>query len=188
MGGGALGVGPAIASSKPERLRHYCAIQEMGHRDGVERAQATSGDEVGKFLDNCGKAAFHKDVHRAGPHYGRGVAKQDAGIGGLQRKVEIGVVAGGKVAPRITCIVVDAVKFIADFGIDGAEHGFEQPGLVLEVVMQSATGDARLGGQGIKRDMGEALGGKGVARRCDQACGGLFGGLGPARCAESGLC
>lgn len=188
MRGAALRIRAAIATREPERLRHHRTVQQMRCCDGVKRADTPRRYKGCKFFDDGGKAAFHKDIHRAGPHDGRRIAKEDARIGGLQREVEIGVITGGEAVPRVACGVVDAVKFIPDFGIDGTEDGLEQPGLVLKMVMQRATGHACLGGQCIERDMGEPLGGKGLPRGGEQARGSLFCGLGPALWAKGGLC
>ena len=73
--------------------------------------------------------------------------------------------------------MIEAFKLMADFGIDGAQHSLKQPGLVGEVVMQRSAGNARLGRQGIERDLCEAPFGEGAAGGGDEQRRRLFGGL-----------
>ena len=89
--------------------------------------------------------------------------------------------AGAEGLPFVRFGIVDAVKFGTDFGIDGTQHGFEQAGLVGEMVVQGATGHARLGRERVERDLRETLSRKGGAGGRHKAGGGAFGGFGAGR-------
>ena len=95
MGGGALRLCPALTARKPQRLRHHRAVQEMGGCHRIKRAQTVCSDQRGQFLNDDREAALHQDIHRPCAHHRRGVAKEDAGVFRPQRKVKIGVIAGG---------------------------------------------------------------------------------------------
>ena len=83
--------------------------------------------------------------------------------------------AAAQGSPPVLLGFVEAVKLMANLGIDGAKHGLEQSGLVGEVVMQRPAGDARLGRQRIERDLCEAPFGEGAAGGGDEPRRRLFG-------------
>ena len=68
---------------------------QKDYMERIKRAQTVCSDQRGQFLNDDREAALHQDIHRPCAHHRRGVAKEDAGVFRPQRKVKIGMIAGG---------------------------------------------------------------------------------------------